>query len=120
MYVFSLLKKYDFNSIKYKIITIYILNVLDYMFTKVLLGTGIFTEANFFMNSIMNNLLITILIKIVIPAIVLVGFFYRLNTATKKQIIISNIGIDICLVMYSIIVISHLVWCCLALYLLSF
>ena len=106
----SFIKNYSLNSIKEKLILLYILNVLDIFFTVLLLSTGSFVEANYFMSSIVTSPLRYILIKIVLPAILLIFLFMRIKSATHEQLNKSNCCINIITGVYVFIDTSHVLW----------
>lgn len=110
-FIFSLLKIKDLDLIGKKLITLYILNITDIIFTIILVNTGMFIEANIFMAPLVNNKqLLVIVIKIVIPLIMLLVVYQRMKKATEKQLYQSNIIINAFLIFYGLINISHVVW----------
>lgn len=106
----SFIKNYNLNSIKVKLILLYILNVLDISLTVLLLRTGFFVEANYFMSSIVTSPLRYILIKILLPAILLICLFIRIKSATQHQLKKSNYCINIITGVYVFIDLSHVLW----------
>lgn len=106
----SFIKNYNLNSIKVKLILLYILNVLDISLTVLLLRTGFFVEANYFMHSIVTSPLRYILIKILLPAILLMFLFIRIKSATQHQLKKSNYCINIIIGVYVFIDLSHVLW----------
>jgi hypothetical protein len=98
------------GAIKIKFIIIYILNVSDIIITLILLQTGAFIEGNFFMKGIVQRREVSYIIKLAIPLILLYIIYKRIKAATKKQLFISNVLINICLVFYVLINFSHLIW----------
>ena len=110
-FIIYLLKTRDLILIKKKLITIYILNVTDIMFTIFLVNTGMFLEVNTVMAPLVNNRqLLSILIKVVIPFLLLLWVYQRMKGATEKQLYLSNTIINGCLIFYGLINISHVMW----------
>ncbi|MGK0468948.1 MAG: hypothetical protein ACJAX4_004297 [Clostridium sp.] len=110
-FTISAIKTRDLGFIRKKLITMYILNVTDIIFTIFLINTGMFLEVNPVMAPIVNNRhLLSIIVKIVIPFVLLIGVYQRMKDATEKQLFQSNIIINGCLIFYGFINISHVVW----------
>lgn len=110
-FIISALKTGDLCSIKRKLITIYILNVSDIIFTIFLVNTGLFLEANAIMAPLVyNRQLVSIIVKVLLPFVLLLGIYQRMKEATEKQLYQSNIIINVCLIFYGLINISHVVW----------
>ncbi|WP_275372713.1 DUF5658 family protein [Clostridium tertium] len=99
--------QYLYNNIKPKFIMLYILNVTDILFTHLLIGTGLYMEANIFMVRIVSNVWLSIFIKITIPALLLLILYYRISKASLKQLKYSNIALNIIITYYLIINILH-------------
>ncbi|MBU3159872.1 hypothetical protein KPL37_08920 [Clostridium frigoris] len=113
-FIISTLKTGDLCSIKRKLISIYLLNVTDIIFTIILVNTGLFLEFNAIMASLVNNSqLLSIIVKVLLPFALLLGVYQRMKDATVKQLYQSNIIINGCLIFYGLINISHVVWCIL-------
>ena len=110
-FIINLLKTRDLVLVKKKLVTIYILNISDIIFTIFLVRTGMFLEANAIMAPLVyNRQSLSIIIKVVIPFILLLGVCQRMKDATRKQLYLSNIMINMCLIFYGLINISHVVW----------
>lgn len=110
--IISTLKNSEIKFIKKKLILLYLLNVLDIIFTICLTNTGVFEEVNFIIaKALNNNKLLSLLLKIIIPLILLVWVFGRMKKATKRQLAKSNIIIIAALVLYGIINMFHVFWC---------
>jgi hypothetical protein len=109
----NFLLRHNIETLKTKFIGIYLLNVLDIIFTLILLKTGIFVEANSIMRSVIGNEVLSVGIKTLVPLILLFIVFLRMQKATDKQLILSNIIINACLILYILIDIFHCVWCLL-------
>jgi len=97
-------------NIKSKLLILYILNVLDIVFTLLLLETGFFQEANPFMLYIINRPTKLLIIKIILPALLLFLMYLRIRNAQKHQLIISNKIINGALFGYGLLNLLHLIW----------
>lgn len=104
------IKNYSIDFFKYKLSLLYFLNVLDYIFTILLIRTGLFIEANPFMVNIISKPPQAILFKICLPAILLIYIFFRMQKAKKHQLIISNTIINGALFGYGMLNLLHLLW----------
>jgi hypothetical protein len=110
-FIIYILKTRDLILIRKKLITMYILNVTDIIFTIFLVNTGMFIEVNTFMAPFVNNKqLLSFIIKVVIPFVILLWIYHRIEGATEKQLYHSNTIINGCLIYYGLINISHVVW----------
>jgi hypothetical protein len=112
-FIIGSLKNSDLNSIKLKLIILYLLNVSDIIFTIFLVNTGVFMEVNLIMAPLVyNNQVLSLLIKIVAPVFLLLCLFYRMRKgATGKQLFQANIIIIFSVIFYGIINVFHIVWC---------
>ena len=81
---------------------LYLLNLIDWICTEVLIGSGKFTEANPIMQPVLNGFGSTLLIKGVLPLvlIVLCGVLFRLTGETENKV--ANVLITIGIVAYSL------------------
>lgn len=104
------IKNYSMLVIKKKLIFLYMLNVLDIMFTLVLLKTGIFMEVNILMVDTVNNPIQVFLMKAVLPALLLFFIYIRMQKATEKQLKQSNVIINIATCIYIIVNMLHILW----------
>lgn len=84
-----------------------ILNCTDIFFTYILIKTDVCYEANGIMNSIMNSSYNCIALKIALPILLLVYLANRIKEANERQINISNKLLNIVVIFYLIINISH-------------
>lgn len=65
---------------KKNLILVYLLNVLDILFTLYLTSTGMFQEANpILKNIVTNNPLLSLIIKIFIPLCIIIYVIYKIN-----------------------------------------
>lgn len=106
----SFIKTYNLNNIRKKIILLYLLNVIDLIFTLALLETGLFKEMNIFMVYAVERPLIGIILKIIFPAGLLYYLYKRICLSDASQLKATNIGLLISLTLYGLVNISHLVW----------
>lgn len=104
------IKDYHISILKKKYIMLYLLNVIDIVFTVLLLRTGYFREVNLFMIKAVNKPMICVFLKLVLPAILL-GYVYQLTkSGEEEQLKVSNIAVNISLSIYILVNMSHLVW----------
>jgi len=106
----AFIKNYTIEVIKKKFIILYLLNVIDIIFTLSLLQTGYFQEANIFMAKAVNNPIACLLLKIILPAVLLVYIYKQIKYADSSQLKASNIAVNISLSIYSLVNLSHLFW----------
>jgi hypothetical protein len=110
-YFTGLFKNSDLDSIRIKIIVLYLLNVSDIILTILLINTGLFIEANLIMAPIVyNNQPLSLALKIIVPLILLAAVAFRMRKASVKQLFQANIIVTIFLIYYGLINISHAVW----------
>ncbi|TJX14516.1 hypothetical protein E9840_05440 [Tissierella creatinini] len=98
------------KCLRSKLIVLFLLNVLDLLFTLILISTGKFLEINPIINKILDSRVNLYIIKIVIPLLLISYLFIRLRKAEKHQLIISNKIISGALIVYVFINISHIFW----------
>lgn len=94
--------------LKYRLIFIYLLNVSDLIFTKMLIATGLFVEANMLMEPIISGYISTVL-KVGLVAALLIWIFHRLQAAKERQLVKAVYIINACLGLYILINLGHLV-----------
>ncbi len=104
------LKSYDLLMLKKKYILLYALNLIDILFTLLLLQTGYFEELNLFMVRAVDHPLICILLKVILPALLLRYVYQLSKTGEEEQLRVSNIAVNISLSIYAFVNLSHLVW----------
>lgn len=114
------LKAHDLKSIQNKIGILYLLNVMDIVFTLILLKTGFFVEANSFMAPIIDKPIITIMLKVFLVFVLLVILSYRIKDATEFQLRFSNYILNVANLAYLTINLSHIVWSIYSIYLIFF
>jgi hypothetical protein len=98
------------HNIKIKFILVYILNCSDFVTTKVLLNTGAFYEGNILMRNIITDNLLSVLIKLLLPCFLFLIIYLRMRAASDKQLKYSAIAINVCLIYYILINLTHLIW----------
>ena len=106
----NFIKTYNLNGIKKKLIIIYILNVIDIVFTIALIKSGWFTEANGFMQSLVQSTLMSYVVKITIPATILLYIYMRVMNSDEKTLKMTNIGLLIPLIMYIGVDVLHVMY----------
>lgn len=111
------IKDYSYNNLKRKFILLYILNVVDIVFTLYLLETGLFLEVNTVMIQIVDKPIISLILKVGLIGVLLFVLYKRMEVATNRQLKIGSWIVNIAIVVYILINISHLLW--VALYLIS-
>ncbi|NCC66565.1 MAG: hypothetical protein EOM14_00015 [Clostridia bacterium] len=100
----------DQKSIRGKLIALYALNVSDALLTYWLIGTGYFSEVNFLLKGVVLNFGELFLIKIVFPAVLIAWLYFRIHSATEKQLKPGNIAVNSALLLYTSVNILHFVW----------
>lgn len=106
----AFMKSYNLVSIKKKFIILYLLNVTDIILTVLLLRTGYFAEANVLMAKAVQDPIASFLLKILLPAILLFYLYLRIRKADDNNLRTSNIAVNISLVIYGLVNLSHLIW----------
>ncbi len=106
----AFIKDHKLESIKKKFILLYCLNVTDIIFTLSLLKTGYFAEANFFMVKAVQNPVACLLVKILLPGILLFYIYQQIKDEDAMQLKSANIAVNISLIIYFLVNLSHLVW----------
>lgn len=108
--MFSNTRSFSLESIRFKLVALYLFNLLDILFTLRLLSTGYFYEANPIMATFIDSPTHLLLIKILLPLFLIVFLSYRLRKAEKHQLIISNKIISGALLAYGFINLMHIFW----------
>lgn len=109
-YLITFIKAHNLINIRKKLIILYLLNVLDIIFTLVLLQTGLFREMNIFMINAVQSPFISIILKIIFPAGLLFYLYKRICLSDNEQLRATNIGLLISLTLYSLVNLSHIIW----------
>ena len=113
----AFIKNYELETIRKKLIILYLLNVTDIIFTLLLLRTGFFSEVNIFMVNAVQSPVISFFLKIILPALLLLYLYRRICLSESSGLKATNIGINISLTIYSLVNLSHLTWVALLPYL---
>lgn len=103
------IKNFTIDNIKHKLLILYLLNVTDIFFTLLLLATGLFVEANMLMAKAVESITVSFILKIILPAALLFYLYIRMKNANVKQLKKSNTIINIAIIFYSLINISHFI-----------
>ena len=106
----SLVSRNKFDRI---LILIYILNIFDYLFTLVLVSSGLFIEANPFLSTDIQGIGGFIL-KFALPLILLSYLHIRFSVSTVKSEKAVKILLYLMLSYYVIINAFHVFWLCCA------
>lgn len=92
-----------------RIIIIYALNISDYIFTLILIQSGMFTEINPILTMPINNPWGFVL-KCIIPLILLLCLRHRFRSISENQIKPVRYILDCTIGVYAIINIFHICW----------
>lgn len=109
----EIIKNYNYESVKKKFILLYVLNIVDIIFTILLLETGMFKEINSIMVNIVEKPILSLILKVVLVGVLIFVVCKRMINATENQLIIGNIIINLALFMYIIINAMHIFYCVL-------
>ncbi len=107
----TFIKDYSLTYLRNKLIAIYVLNVMDILFTLYLKSTGCFMEANPFMAIFINSTFSVLALKLLIPAALVIYLYIRMRKATEFQLKKSNYFIVTIFILYACINILHFLWC---------
>ena len=102
------IKSYTYKNIQKKFILLYSLNILDIIFTLLLLQTGLFREANGLMIQVVEKPIWAFLLKVVLVGVLVFSIYKRMANATNRQLKISNIIISGAVAIYGIINLLHM------------
>lgn len=92
-----------------RLVVLYILNVFDYLFTLVLISSGIFIEANPLLSVNIDGLWGFIL-KCIVPLFLLVYLHIRFSADKPKHEKAVKILLDCIIIYYGIINLFHIFW----------
>lgn len=106
----AFIKGYTLLQIKKKLLFLYMLNLLDILFTLSLLSTGLYMETNPLIADKVQNPIAFFTLKSLLPALLLIFIYLRMQDATEKQLKQSNRIINIAIIIYGLVNISHIVW----------
>lgn len=102
------LLKMNGDGLRYKLYLLYILNILDLIFTWILLSTRKFYEANPIMALIINNYYISFVVKCVIPGIIVWFICRKLKQINDITFLFSNIVASFGVIVYAMVSFNHL------------
>lgn len=106
----TFIKSHSLDTIRKKLIILYLLNVTDILFTLALLRTGFFMEVNIFMTNAVENPALSLFLKIIFPAALLYFLYKKISISDAGQLRAANIGVLISLTIYTLVNLSHLMW----------
>lgn len=109
----NFIMNYSLKNIKFKLLILYMLNIMDIIFTLLLLNTGFYREGNFLMLKVVQNTSVSLLLKIILPAVLLIIIYSRMKKAADYQLKISNYFINGITIFYVLINVLHFVYCAL-------
>jgi TRAP-type uncharacterized transport system fused permease subunit len=88
--------------------------------TLLLLRTGFFREANFIMAKLVERPFVSLLFKVIFPALMLYYLYTEIRKVTiseemkpaqvYQELKVSNISINLSILIYSIVDLTHLMW----------
>jgi hypothetical protein len=96
--------------IKKKFVFLFILNIMDLLFTWIVLFTNgeYFSEVNWAMSKIIYNIPQSFIIKIGGSGLVILYWYYRLTNSNEKDIRLSNKFLNFLIIAFSFIMLIHL------------
>lgn len=95
-------------SFYYKLIFLYFLNIIDWICTEVLIGSGRFYEANPIMQPVLQNFWMTLLIKGILPLALVLGCALIYKLANVEQGTITNVLLYIGIIAYALVNLWHI------------
>ena len=104
----SFIKDHSIAALKSKLIALYALNLLDMLFTVVLLSMGGFRELNPIMDRALGSIPSALIVKVALPGAVLLYLYRRLRQAHRDQLRAPNVIIGLLLVGYLLLNLTHL------------
>lgn len=99
-----------------RLITLYILNVTDYIFTLILLSGGLFTEANPVISPFIRTYS-GFAVKILLPLMLILFLHIRFCTSTVRHPNGTKRILNVIIIFYGIVNLMHLFWLCCILFL---
>lgn len=100
----------SYKSVAGKLLILYVLNVLDMVFTLYLCRTRGFQEVNPLLSPFIGSGNNFFLIKAVLVGILCLYIIIRMKKATFKQLKVSNMAVSILTGIYALVVLFHLFW----------
>ena len=101
-------KGHESRSFYYKLGLLYFLNIVDWICTEALIGSGHFVEANPVMQPVLENFWLTLLIKGVIPLAVILLSCLVNKWANAGDSIIINIMLYVGISIYMLVNLWHI------------
>lgn len=102
--------------IKHKLLILYLLNVIDIIFTMFLMHTGYFIELNIVMRYILESPFLSVLVKTIVPIILITFIWKRIAAASLKQLFVTSNVVFFSVIIYLLIILNHIFWLCYLLY----
>lgn len=115
-FIINYIKSTTNTSVKNKLLLLYILNVIDVIFTLILLETDMFSEANVVMRGIVTDPIISLILKIGVLGLLVYFVYNRLDQANQMQLKIGNIFVISAVFLYVAIDIMHIIYLIVYLY----
>lgn len=106
----SFLRAHDFETIRRKLVVLYILNVSDALLTYSLVQTGYFRELNFLLERAVADAGELFILKVLLPAALIAWLYVRIRRATERQLRPGNIAVNSVFLLYVFVNLLHLVW----------
>lgn len=97
------------TKLKRKLYFVYLLNVLDWVCTVILLSTGAFYEANPIASTFINSLSLGLLIKCVLPFVIIFIVSRCMHILDMPQLRTADMVISFGLTVYIAITIDHII-----------
>lgn len=105
----ELIFNFNLYNIRKKLIFTYILNILDIIFTILLINTGFIIELNPIMKKVITNYNYSFLVKGILPALLIIYIYLRIKKASLIQLKKSNYLINGVLLLYLVINVMHII-----------
>ena len=106
-------KAYQFITTAYetdsRMTAIYLLNVFDYLFTMVLISSGLFAEVNPLLSPGIDGLT-GFLAKCILPLLLLVFIRMRLMNDPPRNMVAAKLLLDVVMTYYFVINCFHIFW----------
>lgn len=97
------------SRLKRKLYFVYLLNVLDWICTVILLSSGAFYEANPIAGTFINNLSLGLLIKCIVPFVVIFIISRCMHILDMPQLKTADMVISFGLTVYIAITVDHII-----------
>lgn len=104
-----MLEKIVSNKLSEKLYFVYILNVLDWVCTVLLLKTGLFFEANPLARAFIGSLSLGFLIKCVAPFVVVFVVARFMHILSMKELKVVDMMISFALTVYLAVILDHII-----------